>query len=327
MTRPRKELVCVQDTPYYHVVSRCVRRTFLCGEDHVSGKSYEHRRQWIEDRIRFLSSLFSMDICAYAVMSNHFHITLKLCPDEAEGWTDHEVIERWTSLFKGPLLVQQWYAGKSLIPAELQVVTDCIALYRERLSSLSWFMKCLNEPIAREANKEDGCTGHFWEARFKSQALLTDEAVLSCMVYVDLNPIRAGMATTPEASDHTSIQERLTPRLTSAKDLEEAIQQSIAQQGLRHFEQPLKPLAHFEGTITEHQQTGILFSVEDYIQLVDYTGRIIRPDKRGAIPSSLPPILQRLSLNQQQWLENTTQFEQLFYRKFGHKKRHLADTG
>ncbi|MEE8056483.1 MAG: hypothetical protein V3T17_01420 [Pseudomonadales bacterium] len=136
-------------------------------------------------------------------------------------------------------------------------------------------MKSLNEPIARQANKEDGCTGHFWESRFKSQALLTDEAILSCIVYVDLNPIRAMLAKTPEASDHTSIQERIAPRF----NLQTAIHQQIDQQSLRRFELPLKPLAHFEGAITKQQQTGILFSAQDFIQLVDYTGKMIRPEK------------------------------------------------
>lgn len=280
MTRPRKELVSVADTPYYHVVSRCVRRSFLCGVDHSSGKDYEYRRQWIENRMRILSSLFAIDLCAYAVLSNHFHIALKLCPEEAETWTDDRVVERWTSLFKGPLLIQKWQAGDPLIPAQLKTISDCIAVYRERLSSLSWFMKCLNEPIARHANKEDGCTGHFWESRFKSQALLTEEAVLTCMAYVDLNPVRAKMATTPEASDHTSIQERIAPHF----NLQEAIRQQIDQQSLRRFEIPLKPLARFEGDVTNQKQRGVLFSAEDYIQLVDYTGRIIRPGKRGAIP-------------------------------------------
>ncbi|MAY43078.1 MAG: transposase, partial [Oceanospirillaceae bacterium] len=218
MTRPRKELVSVQDTPYYHVVSRCVRRSFLCGIDNQSGQNYEHRRQWIEDRIRLLSSLFSIDICAYAVMSNHLHIVVKLRPDEIDSCSDKEIVNRWLCLFKGPLLIQKWFADEKLSESQLNTVNDIIALYRKRLASLSWFMKCLNEPIARQANLEDNCTGHFWESRFKSQALLTEEALLSCMAYVDLNPVRANMAATPEESDHTSIKERLKPKfdLTSA---------------------------------------------------------------------------------------------------------------
>ena len=323
MTRPRKELVSVEDTPYYHVVSRCVRRSFLCGVDQSSGKNYEYRRQWIENRMRILSSLFAIDLCAYAVLSNHFHIALKLCPEEAESWTDDEVVERWTSLFKGPLLIQKWQAGEPLIPAQLKTISDCIAVYRERLSSLSWIMKCLNEPIARQANKEDGCTGHFWESRFKSQALLTEEAVLTCMAYVDLNPVRAKMATTPEASDHTSIQERITPHF----NLEEAIHQQIDQQSLRRFELLLKPLARFEGHVTNKNQRGILFSIGDYIQLVDYTGRHIRHDKRGAIPHHLPPILERLNIDQKEWLEYSTKFEQLFYRRFAHQRQQHTNTG
>jgi len=168
MPRARKHLVSVSDTPYYHVTSRCVRRAFLCGTDRYSGRSYEHRRQWIEDRVRILSSLFSIELCAYAIMSNHYHLVVRLNPDEAATWSDDDVLEHWTALFRGPLLVQRHRAGEPLSAAELDTLRSIIAVYRRRLSSLSWFMKCLNEPIARKANREDGCTGHFWEARFHS---------------------------------------------------------------------------------------------------------------------------------------------------------------
>lgn len=305
MPRPRKALVAVEDTPYYHVVSRCVRKSFLCGVDGDTGKSFEHRRAWIEQRIRLLASLFSIDICAYAVMSNHLHIVVKLQPQQASNWNKQDVLTRWTSLHKGTLLVKRYLAGNALSPAELDTVHSCVEVYRQRLTSLSWFMKCLNEPIARRANREDECTGHFWEARFKSQALLTEEALLSCMAYVDLNPVRANMAGTPEGSDYTSIKERLTTTFSLSK----AIAEQTRQGNLQHFRHPLKPLLTFEGALVEQRQHGILFNLPDYLQLLNYTARTISPEKQGVITGQLPPILQRLNLSQQDWLIRATQFE------------------
>ncbi|WP_200177391.1 Rpn family recombination-promoting nuclease/putative transposase, partial [Ectothiorhodospira shaposhnikovii] len=96
MPRPRCEQISLTDTPYYHIISRCVRRTFLCGQDHATGRTFEHRRQWIEDRIRLLASLFAVDVAAYAVMSNHYHMVIKLDPTQAESWSDNEVLRRWS---------------------------------------------------------------------------------------------------------------------------------------------------------------------------------------------------------------------------------------
>jgi hypothetical protein len=89
------------------------------------------------------------------------------------------------------------------------MVESSAEIYKKRLTDISWFMRSLNEPIARQANKEDKCTGHFWEGRFKSQALLDEGALLSCMAYVDLNPVRSRVADTPAQSDFTSIQLRI----------------------------------------------------------------------------------------------------------------------
>ena len=198
MTRPRKALISLADTPYYHITSRCVRRAFLCGVDHYSGQSFEHRRQWVVDRIRLLSSLFAIDVCAYAVMHNHYHLVLKLCPSQFDDLSDDDIMDRWCALFKGPLLIQRYRDGEGLEPFELATVADIVKVWRSKLSSISWFMRCLNQPIARQANLEDGCTGKFWESRFTSQALKSEEALLSCMAYVDLNPVRAGIADRPE---------------------------------------------------------------------------------------------------------------------------------
>jgi len=150
-------------------------------------------------------------------------------------------------------------------------------------------MKSLNEYISRLANAEDGVTGHYWESRFKSQALLDEQAVLSCMAYCDLNPIRAQMADTPEHSDYTSIKERIT----------------AAKEG----KIPAK-LAPFSGNEKKQQQDGIPCALKDYIELVDQTGRCIRPDKRGAIAMCQLPILERLNIEPEIWLDMATHFEE-----------------
>jgi REP element-mobilizing transposase RayT len=291
MARPRKMIVSLDDTPYYHCCSRVVRKAFLCGLDNTTGENYEHRREWVDSRILELATIFAIDICAYAVMSNHLHVVLKVNADKAVSWSDKAVLAQWHKGFKGTLLTQKFIKGEDLNAFELETVNECITEYRHRLIDISWFMRSLSEPIARMANKEDSCTGRFWEGRFKSQALLDEAAILACMAYVDLNPIRAKMATTPETSDHTSIQRRIHSAIKG--------------------EQPAE-LVPFVGDERLNMPDGLLFSVEDYIMLVEDTGRIIREDKRGAISSSSQGILNRLNIPADNWLKITTEFGHLF---------------
>jgi REP element-mobilizing transposase RayT len=177
----------------------------------VTGKNFNHRRGWIEARILELAALFAIDVAAYAVMSNHYHIVVRIDEERAKKWTEEEVLNRWTQLFTGPLFVRRYLSEDraDMDVSQLSSVSAWAATYRERLHDLSWFMRVLNESIARMANMEDGCTGRFWEGRFKSQALLDEHALLTAMAYVDLNPIRAAMAETPEQSDHTSVMKRI----------------------------------------------------------------------------------------------------------------------
>ena len=322
MTRPRKALISLADTPYYHVTSRCVRRAFLCGVDHYSGKNYEHRRQWVVDRTRLLSSLFAIDVCAYAVMNNHYHLVIKLCPEQLDDLDDDEVIGRWCALFKGPLLIQRYRDGEDLKPFERATVSDIVNVWRSKLASISWFMRCLNQPIARQANIEDQCTGKFWESRFTSQALKSEEALLSCMVYVDLNPVRAGIADRPEASSHTSIRERLYPEF----DLQQAIDDQTQCGDILDFKTTLKPLLPFENRLVKETQAGILFNFDEYLALIDWTGRMVRGDKRGYIDNALPPILNRMQITPDQWRINTTQFESIHPGRFNRQAPQL-DTG
>lgn len=153
-----------------------------------------------------------------------------------------EILDRWCVLFRGPLLIQSYRDGETLTNDELVSVAEIANIWRKKLSSISWFIRCLNQPIAHQANREDECTGKFWESRFKSQALRSEEALLSCMAYVDLNPVRAGIADTPEDSKYTSLRERLTPEF----DLQQAIDDQTNCGHLLQFQSTLKPLTEFE---------------------------------------------------------------------------------
>jgi REP element-mobilizing transposase RayT len=279
MTRARTELIALDATPYYHCISRCVRRAFLCGEDSLTGKNYEHRKAWVVERLAELDAVFTIDIAAYSVMSNHYHLVLRIDKQLAQSLSTAEVVERWQQLFTVPLLLSRYLQGTTTTRAEAAAAEKIVALWRNRLSDISWFMRCFNEHLARRANEEDRCTGRFWEGRFTSQALLDEAAVLTCMSYVDLNPIRARMADTPERSDFTSVQQRIRESVNASHTVRST--------------PLLMPLVDVKND-THPNATG--FTLADYLQLVDWAGRAIREDKRGAIAPGLPPILSRLGL-------------------------------
>ncbi|QTL34931.1 transposase [Pseudoalteromonas viridis] len=298
MPMARKSQVSLVGTKYYHCISRCVRRAFLCGEDPLTGQSYEHRREWVEEKLLLLASIFCIDICAYAVMNNHTHIVLYVDDKKANRLHDKAIVIRWHKLFKGNWLTHKFVEGNVLNPSERIMLDDIIEKYRERLASISWFMRVLNEDIARRANKEDGYKGRFWEGRFKSQALLDEAALAACMAYVDLNPIRAKMAATPESSEFTSIKKRI--------------------EHAQHGKQP-KSLLRFAGNPRQNMPKGVPFELEYYIELVELTGRCIRADKRGHICDA-HPILARLQIEPENWLQLTTRFTKVFHGAVGRQK-------
>lgn len=311
MTLPRSKYVLEGQEGVYHCFSRCVRRAFLYGYDAVTQQDFSHRKAWLVDRLRYLAAVFAIDVCAYAVLENHYHTLLRLRPDIVAIWTDREVAIRWLTLFPrhdGP-------KGVADLPSELQIcaLTACperIVELRRRLCSLSWFMGRLNEFIARKANKEDGVKGRFWESRFKCQALLDDAAIAACMVYVDLNPIRAGLAATPEESDFTSIQERIrawhkeTDRSSQSGQIPMP-EDTAAVPPL--FSCWLCPIQ------SDSQRRGILqMTAAEYFDLADKSGRMLREGKRGAIDPELAPILRRIGANPQAWHDTVSRFGSKF---------------
>ncbi|MDZ7753366.1 MAG: transposase [Gammaproteobacteria bacterium] len=298
MPKPRKTLVSLDATPYYHCVSRCVRRAFLCGMDPHTGQSFEHRRLWIQNRIIRLADIFAVDVCAYAVMSNHVHVVLHVDREMAAGWTVHEVTRRWSGLFPGNSLAQRFLAGEVLSKSEHEILEHCARDWRYRLTDISWFMRCLNEPIARRANQEDDCTGRFWEGRFKSQALLDEKALIACMSYVDLNPLRAGMTTRAESADFTSVQARIVKAHTSDDPNDP-------------HNQPRELMPFVDNSHT-YATKGLPMPLNDYLDLVNWTGRAIIQARDGAYPDEVPPTLKRLHIEPEHWLYMAQYFESRF---------------
>ncbi|WP_372880464.1 transposase [Psychromonas sp.] len=303
MTQSRSSLISLVDTPYYHCISRCVRRAFLCGEDQYSGQSFEHRRQWMVDRIHQLSDIFAIDVCAYSIMSNHYHLVLHVNEAEISACSDKEICNRWYRLYSGSAIVSRWLKGELAPETEINVALEVIRKWRHRLLDISWFMRSLNEFIARKANKEDNCKGRFWEGRFKSQALLDKQALLTCMAYVDLNPIRAKLAERLEKSEYTSIFERVHSR---SSEEDKVCTDSVC-----------KPLFGFVAGECNEQPEGIPYALIDYLELVDWTGRVIRDDKRGAISVQIPTLLSSLGLDSETWLELACSFGKNYYGAVG----------
>ena len=304
MTQSRESQVSLSDTPYYHCISRCVRRAYLCGEDKYTQKSFAHRRQWVAERMHYLASIFNIDICAYAIMSNHYHLVVHIDEDTNAALTDESVCHRWFQLYSKPVLVMRWLNKEITSEAENKAALNLINEWRGRLSDISWFMRCLNEFIARKANKEDGCTGRFWEGRFKSQALLDEDALLTCMAYVDLNPVRAHISNSIETSEYTSAYERIHG-VVHVKDAPQT------------FLFNKKPLFDFVGDTDQQQIHGLPFSLRDYLALVDWSGRIIREDNRGSISAEHPKLLSLLNLNEEIWLSLASHFGKDYHGAVG----------
>ena len=194
MAIARAHLVNPSVWRWYHCIRRCVRRAFLLGE------GANDRKVWIETRLRELAEILSISVGGFSVLDNHLHLLVRLDPALAEGWSDEDVVRRWGRLFpprdksRRPLAVSDEWVQWRL--KDVRWVEQA----RKRLQSLSWFMKCLKEPLSRLANRQEKTRGTFFEGRFKSVAILDEEALLATCVYIDLNPVAAGIAEVPEAA-------------------------------------------------------------------------------------------------------------------------------
>lgn len=309
MPTARSKIVDLSLTRYYHCISRCVRGAFLCGE------GLEHRKRWIESRLEKLASCFSVSVAGFTVMDNHLHVLVRLDPDLASGWSDEEVVRRWITVFPprgikwdDPDNVQQWIAHYSTSRRK-------ISAYRTRLSNLGWFMKCLKEPLARMANREDDCRGAFWEGRYQSIAILDDEALLATCAYIDLNPVAAGMARTPENSQYTSLRQRIRhfrqegklATLHSARQGSIPASRRIGNAEQNHWLIPFDDRRPHTHARPSSEREGMLekFTLGNYLLLVEYTGRMYRRGK-ARISTRLQQIFDRLETSFEFWTSQLT---------------------
>lgn len=318
---PRSEIIREGEVGVYHVRSRCVRRAFLCGVDPQTGKDYTYRRDWIVAFGQQLAALFGLEIGFHAELANHLHLLLRSRPDVVETWTDEEVVRRMKTVYR-LVKSKDGQTIRELTDAEVAIeMSDPahVAALRKRISSVSVFMQVLGEHIAVRANREDQVSGHFWESRFRARDLQHESAILVCGIYIDLNQIRAGETLTPEDSTHTSAYDRI-----------EALQaQGISRSGEMPADGWLCELTLDQRSAASTQaapsQTpwrasdkGLLsIGLEEYLELLDWTGRTVREDKPGAIPGHLAPILDRLGINQDLWTDLATKFDSQFSHVVG----------
>jgi hypothetical protein len=341
---PRQDIFDSEKVGIYHAYTRCTQRALLCGVDPLTGNDYSHRKEWIRDRLKELTSAMAVDVLDYAVMDNHLHTVIRNRPDVVNGWSDEEVVRRWWQLCPKRRDANGLAAEPS--PIELNMMLsdpDQVHEYRRRLSDISWFMRLLCQPIARRANKESNVTGRFFAHRFGCGRILDECGLLACSMYVDLNPIRAGKAASPETSEYTSALDRIRGGWQrTERELGGCAQpvppehdqdawlapvfldERAADGGVEG--QPATSLA--DGPVAPHQgnpfgsprpsNKGFLpMSLEEYLSLLDWTGRQLRSDKRGAIPRHLAPILERLRLDSERWIDTVRDFGRLFRTAVG----------
>ena len=299
MTIARAHLVDPAVTRWYHCVTRCVRRAFLLGEEGCD------RKGWIERRLEELAEIFAVAVAGFAILDNHLHLLVRLDPDVAKEWSDEDVVRRWGRLFPPRDKARQAIAVSDQWVQERLKDVAWVVTARQRLQSLSWFMKCLKEPLSRLANRQEQTRGAFFEGRFKSVAILDDESLLATCTYIDLNPVAAGIAKSPEASPHTSIKQRVehVQEQGRTEELKAAQAGSVAgSTAAAGLEEGLWLCPVEDRRLLDSAREGMIegFSLGNYLLLVEYTGRLFREGK-AAISAELAGVFDRLGSNAENW--------------------------
>ncbi|WP_404306490.1 transposase [Neorhodopirellula lusitana] len=351
MPRPKRDEqfengeVCI-----VHAVQRCVRRAFLAGVDAQTGKDYSFRKEWIRRRMEALASVFGIDVLSYAVMSNHLHVILRNRPDVVASWSNAEVAIRWLRVFPGRRMEEHLAEPTEHEVKVLAGNVARIAEIRQRMSDISWFMRSLAEPISRLANKQDECTGRFWEGRFKAQRIVDEAGLLACSMYVDLNPVRAAIASDPETSPHTSAFDRIqasqgkridsaafdlkpVPTEEAARKIRETPVEELREQQRAKKRNPtgkrirrdawLAPLTFSADKLSSDAEVnrdglrasnkGFLHvSIRDYLRLLRWTAKQGVDGIAAKVPESLASTLSEIGIDASMWRDLVWQWQKYF---------------
>lgn len=310
MTMPRSKIVDPEVTPWYHCISRCVRGALLLQA------ALGDRKEWIQNRLEELAGIFSIDVGGFGILDSHLHLLLRLNEQLAKSWSAEEVLRRWAKLYpprgkdRKPLeSIDSWIE-------EMSSDEHFVETRRKRLVNLGWFMKELKEPLARIANQEDGCKGAFWAPRYKSIAILDEQALLATAAYIDLNPLAAGIVKLPEQSRHTSLRTRLDncrrrgcfQQLLRLKDAL-VVPAELSQ----HLEADLWLCPVDDTRDKGSQRAGFLsgFSLVHYLRLIDASSRLVREGK-ARVDAHAKPLFDRLGISLLQW---SATLKQMFERE------------
>jgi hypothetical protein len=318
----RREIVREGEPGIFHCWSRCVRRAYLLGKDPLTGKNHDHRRQWVIDRLQLLVANFVIDACFLAVLSNHLHLVLRTTPRLVKRMGSREVARRWLRVFPGRrVLDENWIEPTEEQVEALAADKEKIKTLRKRLANVSWFMAAFSEYIARRSNREDKCSGRFWEGRFACREITHEGALLVCGMYVDLNPIRAGESRTPEEARHTSAWFRIQARGRGGG------KSGSADPAADGWLAPLTLAADHLGDVPSASDRrasdrGLLsMSLDEYLELLDWCGRQLARGKWGTIPSQLAPILERLGVVAEELPRALNGFPRCFRRLAGNAQQ------
>jgi len=314
----RRKLLGGERQAVFHCWTRCVRRAFLCGRDRLTQKDYGHRRDWIINREEQLASLFAIDIEFRAELSNHLHLVLRTLPRVAKRLSAQEVVRRWLTITKmAKCLSDDLPVPDPQRVEKLAQDSKLVQKLRRKLSSISWFMGILCENIARRANREDGCSGRFWETRYRCRECTDLSALLLCGIYVDLNPYRAGEVDSPLASRYSSVFPRLQAQdmRKNAADRPDAWLGEFTLQPERKRDEAL---AYTSRTGRRASDLGILpLSLADYAKLLQWTAQQLRSGRRDTIPQDLAAVLDHFDVQQDAWLDTVEKYESTFGHAVG----------